>query len=69
MISIRSIRIPPWEIPFDDLLPIRRGNTTFKEFVKIVLDGQKADLLDGVIHMASPDNTDAAEVNSWLAAR
>jgi Uma2 family endonuclease len=63
-----SIRIRPDEIPFDDLLPARRGDITFDKFVKIVPDGQKADLLDGVIYMASPDNTDAAEVNSWLGS-
>src|SRR6266849_2549289 len=62
-----SIRIPPWEIPFDDFLPVRRGDITFEEFVKMVPDGQKADLLDGVIYMASPDNTDAADLNLWLA--
>jgi Uma2 family endonuclease len=62
-----SIRIPPWEIPFDDLLPVRRGDITFEEFVKMVPDGQKADLLDGVIYMASPDNTDAADLNMWLS--
>ena len=61
-----SIRIPPWEIPFDDLLPVRRGDITFEEFVEMVPDGQKADLLDGVIYMASPDNTDAAKLNIWL---
>jgi len=63
-----SIRIPAHEIPFDDFLPTRRGDITFGEFVKIVPDGQKADLLDGVIYMASPDNTDAAGLNSWLGS-
>jgi Uma2 family endonuclease len=62
-----SIRIPPWEIPFDDLFPVRRGDITFEEFVKMVPDGLKADLLDGVIYMASPDNTDAADLNMWLS--
>jgi Uma2 family endonuclease len=32
----------------------------------MVRDGQKADLINGVIYMASPDNTDAAELYSWL---
>jgi Uma2 family endonuclease len=63
-----SIQIPPGSIVFDDLLPVRRGDITFDEFVEIVPDGQKADLLDGVIYMASPDNTDAAGVNSWLGS-
>lgn len=38
----------------------------FDEFCALVKDGQKADLLDGVIHMASPDNTDAGEQFVWL---
>ena len=32
---------------------------TVKEFYKLLPDGQKADLLDGVIYMASPDSTEA----------
>ena len=47
--------------------PVRQGITTFEEFLEIAPDGQKADLLDGVIYMASPDNTDAADLNLWLA--
>src|SRR6266545_3348224 len=39
---------------------------TFDEFLVLVPDGQKADLLDGVIHMASPDAPEAAEVNIFL---
>jgi Uma2 family endonuclease len=31
-----------------------------------VRDGQKADLIDGVIYMASPENTDAADLFTWL---
>src|SRR4029079_2516443 len=38
----------------------------FKEFCRIVEDGQKADLIDGVIYMASPDNTDADQLGQWL---
>jgi len=37
-----------------------------EEFVQRVGDGQKADLLDGVIYMASPDSPEAAEVNGFL---
>lgn len=47
--------------------PVRRGEITFEEFLETVPDGGKADLLDGVIYMASPDNTDAANLNTWLA--
>lgn len=39
---------------------------TFDEFCELVQDGQKADLIDGVIFMASPDNTAANLVNVWL---
>jgi hypothetical protein len=38
---------------------IRKGDCAFEEFLVLVEDGQKADLLDGVIYMASPDNTDS----------
>jgi len=40
---------------------------TFEEFCFLVKDGEKADLIDGVIYMASPDNTDANELQGWLA--
>jgi Uma2 family endonuclease len=40
---------------------------TFEEFCFLVPDGQKADLIDGVIHMASPDTTDANELFIWLS--
>jgi Uma2 family endonuclease len=39
---------------------------TFDEFCLLVKDGQKADLIDGVIYMASPDNTAANDLNGWL---
>jgi Uma2 family endonuclease len=41
---------------------------TFEEFCVLVREDQKADLIDGVIHMASPENTDANEVYMWLSA-
>jgi Uma2 family endonuclease len=41
---------------------------TFDEFCLLVREDQKADLIDGVIHMASPENTDANEVYMWLSA-
>jgi Uma2 family endonuclease len=40
---------------------------TFDAFCAVVPDGQKADLIDGVIYMASPDNTDAGKLFMWLA--
>lgn len=49
-----------------DLLTPRHDVGTFADFCAIVPDGQKADLLDGEIYMASPDNTDANDLNGWL---
>jgi Uma2 family endonuclease len=40
--------------------------TTFEEFCDLIQDGQKADLIDGVVYMASPDNTAANLLNGWL---
>ncbi len=40
---------------------------TFEDFCLLVKDGQKGDLIDGVIYMASPENTDANERFVWLA--
>ena len=37
---------------------------TFDDFCSLVEDGEKADLIDGVIYMASPDNTDASDL-TW----
>jgi Uma2 family endonuclease len=42
------------------------GPYRFEDFCAMVHDGEKADLLDGVIYMASPDNTDAADLFVWL---
>jgi Uma2 family endonuclease len=39
---------------------------TFEEFCDIIPDGQKADLIDGVIYMASPDNWEANKLFIWL---
>jgi Uma2 family endonuclease len=43
------------------------GPHTYEDFCWRVSEDQKADLIDGVIYMASPDNTDANEVFMWLA--
>jgi Uma2 family endonuclease len=48
-----------------NLIP-RPAAISFEEFCKIIKEGDKGDLLDGVIHMASPDNTDANRLNLWL---
>ena len=39
---------------------------TFEEFCVLVKEDQKADLIDGVIYLASPENTDANELFEWL---
>lgn len=39
---------------------------TVDEFFQLVVDGQKADLLDGVIHMASPDTMRSNLLTSFL---
>jgi Uma2 family endonuclease len=40
----------------------RTRDYTFDDFCLLVKDGQKADLIDGVIYMASPDNIDANDL-------
>jgi Uma2 family endonuclease len=46
----------------------RTGPYTFEDFCAIIRDDQKADLIDGIIYMASPENTDANKLFLWLAA-
>lgn len=46
----------------------RTGPYTFEDFCKIIRDDRKADLIDGVIYMASPENPDANKLFLWLAA-
>jgi Uma2 family endonuclease len=46
----------------------RTGPYTFDDFCAMIREDQKADLIDGVIYMASPENTDANELFLWLAA-
>jgi len=38
----------------------------FDEFCALVKEHEKADLIDGVIYIASPENTDANEIGGWL---
>src|SRR5260370_40933457 len=45
---------------------VRLAGFTFRDFCVLVKDGRKADLLNGVIYMASPDNTDANALFMWL---
>jgi Uma2 family endonuclease len=46
---------------------VEKRSITFDDFCVLVKDGQKADLIDGVIYMASPDNTDANDIFMWLS--
>ncbi len=39
---------------------------TFEEFCVLVREDQKADLIDGVIYMASPENIEANDLFGWL---
>lgn len=45
---------------------VKRHLVTFTDFCVILKHGQKGDLIDGVIHLAPPDNTVAGEVYGWL---
>lgn len=47
-------------------LMTRSGDFTFDDFCALVADGQKADLIDGVIYMASPENLSANDLFTWL---
>jgi Uma2 family endonuclease len=40
----------------------------FDEFCEVIDGEHKADLIDGEIYMASPDNTDANDLAGWLYA-
>jgi Uma2 family endonuclease len=44
----------------------RSGLYTFEDFCWHVKDGQKADLIDGVIYMASPESTEGNKLFVWL---
>jgi Uma2 family endonuclease len=44
----------------------RVGCHTFEDFCYLVREDEKADLIDGVIYMASPENTDANDLFAWL---
>jgi Uma2 family endonuclease len=39
---------------------------TFEDFCFLIKEDQKADLIDGVIYMSSPENTDANTLLVWL---
>ena len=45
-----------------------QGVWTFEAFCDRIPEWLKADLIDGVIHVASPDNVAHYEINSWYHA-
>jgi Uma2 family endonuclease len=45
----------------------RSGPYTFEEFCRIVRPDQKADLIDGVIHLSAPEDTGTNQLFGWLA--
>jgi Uma2 family endonuclease len=44
----------------------RSGVFTYDDFCALVSEDEKADLIDGVIYMASPENVDANKLFVWL---
>lgn len=44
----------------------RTGIFNFADFLELVREDQKADLLDGVIHMAFPESTEHNDLIRWL---
>lgn len=46
----------------------RSGRYTFDDFLAIVQEDQKADLIDGVIYLASPESTEDNDLVGWLYA-
>ncbi len=44
----------------------RTGIFTFADSVELVREDQKADLIDGVIYIASPESTDHNKLLTWL---
>lgn len=57
MPEAKRIRVPQ---------PRRAGPLTFENFCDIIREDQKADLIEGVIYLASPENTDANDLFVWL---
>jgi Uma2 family endonuclease len=45
---------------------VEKHLTTFDEFYERVREDQKADLIEGVIHMASPESVDGNELVGWV---
>jgi len=48
--------------------PVAEDLITFDQFCAMIPDGQKADLIDGVIYVASPDSRRANDLSAFLLA-
>ncbi len=46
----------------------RSGSYSFGDFLELIPEDRKADLLDGVIHVASPESLEHNDIVSWLSA-
>jgi Uma2 family endonuclease len=44
----------------------KRRTYNFEQFCAMIPEGVKADLLDGVIYVASPDNLEHLDISGWL---
>jgi Uma2 family endonuclease len=53
-------------VPKRNARTVRSGPFDYADFCRLVGEKQKADLIDGVIYMASPENTDADSLFLWL---
>jgi Uma2 family endonuclease len=47
-------------------IAIHKKLYTFEEFCDLIPEGEKADLIDGVIYMASPDSIEHHDLYGWL---
>lgn len=47
-------------------MTVRTGIHTFADFLELIREDQKADLIDGVIYMASPESIDHNRLVVWL---
>src|SRR5580700_4913108 len=45
---------------------LRQKLYTFEDFCALIRDDEKADLIDGVIYMASPENLDSNDLFFWF---
>lgn len=45
---------------------VRTGSCSFSDFLELIREDQKADLIDGVIYLASPENLEHNELVLWL---